>query len=80
MDVRSIDLSRTHAPESDSARASAGAHVAFAVPLSDLGVGPTITFNVVVERDGIVIERHPESQPIRLDLPGPDFAARHWRA
>lgn len=52
--------------------------VELSLPLSDLGPGGTISFQVRVLQNGVERERHPESVRIRCDLPGEDFALENW--
>lgn len=46
----------------------------FQIPQRLLGPGP-IALRIIVQRGGAVIQEI----SLTIDLPGPDFDARHWR-
>jgi alpha-amylase/alpha-mannosidase (GH57 family) len=74
------------APGSDGARAAAGTVLELAVPLDVLGARPgdPIGFFVSVTSPGRSggqdAERYPAQRPIRLVVPGENFAGENWRA
>lgn len=43
-------------------------------------IGDMVEFQIVVSRDGIIVQRVPEHHTISAQVPGPDFSARHWSA
>ena len=50
------------------------------IPLLDLALKPgdPVAFQLRVLQDGIERERHPESAPVQLTVPGPEYALERW--
>lgn len=80
MDVALGRFIQTLSPDSTQPVWAAGGSLEFAIPHACLGDGGPVEVTISVSRASILLERHPSRQPLRLDRPGPDFAARHWRA
>jgi len=61
---------------------AAGTILEISLPLADLrlSAGDAVAFVVAVADGEAELERHPEHRPIALSVPGPAFAAHHWRA
>ena len=61
---------------------AAGTILEVSLPLADLqlSAGDAVAFVVAVSEGDAELERHPEYRPIALSVPGPAFAAQHWRA
>jgi hypothetical protein len=62
--------------------AAAGRVAEIRVPFAGLGVqtGDRVAFFVLLTRGGTELEQHPRHQPIELDVPDAEFAARNWTA
>jgi hypothetical protein len=56
--------------------------VEVAIPLAHLGGAPggRLEFLVLLRESGHVVECAPEGRPLAIEIPGPDFEARHWSA
>jgi hypothetical protein len=54
--------------------------VEWAIALADLGLKPgdPLSFHVLILQAGIELERCPESAPVQLKTPSPEFALENW--
>lgn len=71
-----------HEAGNDGGRVQVSDVVVFAAPSAKLG--RRVSFSVLVERElngqRVVVERHPTSDLISLDVPTANFDAMNWRA
>jgi hypothetical protein len=53
-----------------------------AIPLEQIGAKPgeRVRWLVLLRASGHVVECAPEGRPLEVEVPGPDFQARHWSA
>jgi hypothetical protein len=63
-----------------SAHGAAGQIVELAVPIAALGARPgqPLRFSIVLCQDGQALEQYPPHNPLEVQIPDRDFAARHW--
>lgn len=59
---------------------AAGSIIEWAIALEDLelSAGDPVGFQVLIVKDGIERERYPESGPVKLSVPLPEFAMQSW--
>lgn len=53
-----------------------------AIPLAKIGARPgeRVRWLALLREGGHVVECAPEGQPLEIEIPGPDFQAKHWSA